>query len=208
MAAQAAKPADPAPVAVPAAQVPAAQAATNETLAYAALLAQGVRGPVEVRLADRATMWLPANRVYLDGEQARKLLGAGKNWDNATQGVVLPATSRPDWMAYVSLVDDGYISDQDAKAMDPEAVLGTYKAKVAAENPARARQGLSPLEVTGWMEAPRYDAKHRLNSCLGASVLGSKGAGRSDRQLQFLRAWRPGRPQDRRRRPGGELPAL
>ena len=175
VAAQAAKPADPAPAAVPVAQVPAAQTATNETLAYAALLAQGVRGPVEVRLADRATMWLPANRVYLDGEQARKLLGAGKNWDNATQGVVLPATSRPDWMAYVSLVDDGYISDQDAKAMDPEAVLGTYKAKVAAENPARARQGLSPLEVTGWMEAPRYDAKHRLSSCLGATLLGSKG---------------------------------
>jgi uncharacterized membrane-anchored protein len=172
----AAQAADPAPAAAPVAQVTVAQAPTNETLAYAALLAQGVRGPVEVRLADRATMWLPANRVYLDGEQARKLLGAGKKWDNATQGVVLPTTSRPDWMAYVSLVDDGYISDQDAKAMDPEAVLGTYKAKVAAENPARARQGLSPLDVTGWMEAPRYDAKHRLSSCLGATVLGSKSA--------------------------------
>ena len=176
VAAQAAKPANPTPAAVPVAQVTAAQPPTNETLAYSALLAQGVRGPVEVRLADRATMWLPANRVFLDGEQARKLLGAGKNWDNATQGVVLPATSRPDWMAYVSLVDDGYISDQDAKAMDPEAVLGTYKAKVAAENPSRARQGLSQLEVTGWMEAPRYDAKHRLSSCVGATVLGSKSA--------------------------------
>jgi len=172
----AAQAANPAPAAVPVAQISAAQAPTNETLAYAAVLAQGVRGPVEVRLADRATMWLPANRVYLDGEQARKLLGAGKNWDNATQGVVLPATSRPDWMAYVSLVDDGYISDQDAGTMDPEAILGTYKAKVAAENPARARQGLSPLEVAGWMEAPRYDAKHRLSSCLGVTVLGSKGA--------------------------------
>ena len=176
VAAEAAKPAGPAPTAVPVAQVTAAQAPTNETQAYSVLLAQGVRGPVEVRLADRATMWLPANRVYLDGEQARKLLGAGKNWDNATQGVILPATSRPDWMAYVSLVDDGYISDQDAKAMDPEAVLGTYKAKVAAENPARARQGLSQLEVTSWMEAPRYDAKHRLSSCVGATVLGSKSA--------------------------------
>jgi hypothetical protein len=60
--------------------------------------------------------------------------------------------------------------------MDPEAVLGTYKAKVAAENPARARQGLSPLKVIGWMEAPRYDAKHRLGSCLGATVIGSKNA--------------------------------
>jgi uncharacterized membrane-anchored protein len=169
VAAQAAKPADPAPAAAPAAQAP-----TNETQAYAALLAQGARGPVEVRLANRATMWLPANRVFLDGEQARKLLGAGKNWDNATQGVVLPTTSRPDWMAYVSLVDDGYISDQDAKTMGPEAVLGTYKAKVAAENPARARQGLPMLEVTGWLEAPRYDAKHRLTSCLGATQLGSK----------------------------------
>ncbi len=169
-AAQTPKPADPAPIATP----PAPPAPTNETTAYAALLAQGARGPVEVRLANRATMWLPANRVYLDGEQARKLLGGGKNWDNATQGVVLPTTSRPDWMAYVSVVDDGHISDQDARAMDPEAVLGTYKAKVAAENLARARQGLSQLEVTGWMEAPRYDARHRLSSCVGATALGSK----------------------------------
>jgi hypothetical protein len=86
VAAQAAKPANPAPAAAPVAQVTAAQAPTNETLAYSALLAQGVRGPVEVRLADRATMWLPANRVFLDGEQARKLLGTPRRW-----------TQRPYW---------------------------------------------------------------------------------------------------------------
>jgi uncharacterized membrane-anchored protein len=150
------------------------QAQTSETQAYAALLAQGVRGPVEVRLAGRATLWLPAGRVYLDGQQARKALGSAQGWDNAAQGVVLPTASRPDWMAYVSLIDDGYISDRDAKAMDPNSILGTFKAKVDADNPAREHQGLSMLEVTGWMEAPRYDAKHRLSACLRATLLGSK----------------------------------
>ena len=33
----------------------------------AALLAQGIKGPAEVRIADRATMWLPAGRSYLFG---------------------------------------------------------------------------------------------------------------------------------------------
>jgi uncharacterized membrane-anchored protein len=167
---------------VEAAAVPNAQVQTppdtpvqqNEKEAYAALLAQGVRGPVEVRLADRATLWLPANRVYLDGQQARNVFGAAPGWDNATQGVVLPTSSRPDWMAYVSLVDDGYVRDEDAQSMDPAAILGTFKAKVAADNSARARQGLAPLEVAGWMEAPRYDAKHRLSSCLRATLLGSQ----------------------------------
>jgi len=159
-------------------QTPVETSAQNgEKQAYAALLAQGVRGPVEVRLADRATLWLPANRVYLDGEQARKAFGAAQSWDNATQGVVLPTSSRPDWMAYVSLVDDGYIKDEDARSMDSAAILGAFKAQVAADNPARARQGLAALEVAGWMEAPRYDAKHRLSSCVRAALLGSQSPG-------------------------------
>ncbi|MGA8172284.1 MAG: DUF2167 domain-containing protein, partial [Methylocystis sp.] len=166
---------------VPSAQAPTAQVQNNqapntEAEAYAALLAQGAHGPIEVRLADRATLWLPAGRVFLDGAQARKALGAARGVNNATLGVVLPATSRPDWMAYVSLIDDGHIADQDGKSFDANAMLGTLKAKVAAENLERTRAGLSSLEITGWIEAPSYDAKHNLSSCIGSTPLGSKNA--------------------------------
>ena len=100
VAAQAVKPADPAPTTAPVTQVSVARTATNETQSYAALLAQGVRGPVEVRLADRATMWLPANRVYLDGEQVSPYLmlitaqiECGQTWTNRARGELRPVSA-------------------------------------------------------------------------------------------------------------------
>ncbi len=150
---------------------PAAQ--TDAAQAYAALLAQGARGPIEVRLADRATLWLPAGRVYLEGALAREALGAGKNWDAATLGVVLPTGDSPEWTAYVSLIDDGYIRDDKGKALDPVKTLAAYKAAVATDNLDRQMNHLPLLEATDWMEAPRYDAKHHLSSCIGVTTAGS-----------------------------------
>jgi uncharacterized membrane-anchored protein len=150
-------------------------AQNDEEKAYSALLAQGVKGPAEVRLADRATMWLPAGHVYLEAEHARKLLGVERgSWDDATQGVVLPVAGGPQWMAYVDLLDDGYIKDEEGKSLDANSLLASYKAGVASQNPGRIRLGLTPLEITGWLEAPRYDEKHRLNSCIGATAQGSQ----------------------------------
>jgi len=70
-------------------------------------------------------------------------------------------------MAYVDLLDDGYIKDEEGKSLDANSLLASYKAGVASQNPGRIRLGLTPLEITGWLEAPRYDEKHRLNSCIG-----------------------------------------
>jgi uncharacterized membrane-anchored protein len=148
---------------------------SNEAKAYDTLLARGIKGPAEVRLSERATMWLPAGRVFLEAEQARKLLGVERgSWDDATQGVVLPSAGGPQWMAYVDLLDDGYIKDDEGKSLDANILLATYKAGVASQNPGRIRLGLTPLEVTGWLEAPTYDAKHRLSSCIGATGQGSQ----------------------------------
>ncbi len=147
----------------------------EEAKAYDILLARGIKGPSEVRLSERATMWLPAGRVFLEAEQARKLLGVERgSWDDATQGVVLPSAGGPQWMAYVDLLDDGYIKDDESKSLDANLLLATYKAGVASQNPGRIRLGLTPLEVTGWLEAPTYDAKHHLSSCIGATGQGSQ----------------------------------
>ncbi|WP_162009679.1 DUF2167 domain-containing protein [Methylocystis heyeri] len=163
-------------------QAPAAPQAVSsepnpdeEAKAYAAMLAQGLKGPTEVRIADRATMWLPAGRVFLEGEQARKLLGIDPaSWDDATLGVVLPVASGPKWIAYVDLMSDGYIKDDEGKSLDAGNLLAAYKSEVDSQNPGRARLGLTPLEVTGWLTEPSYDAKHHLSSCIGATAQGSK----------------------------------
>ncbi len=149
--------------------------ASEEGKAYASLLAQGVEGPAEVKIADRATMWLPAGRVYLESDKARKLLGVEPgSWDDATQGVVLPMASGPKWMAYVDLLNDGYIKDDEGKSLNADELLAVYKVGVASQNPGRIRLGLTPLEATGWLAAPSYDVKHHLSSCIGATAQGSK----------------------------------
>jgi uncharacterized membrane-anchored protein len=147
----------------------------EEAKAYAAMLAQGLKGPTEVPIADRATMWLPAGRVFLEGEKARKLLGIEPaSWDDATLGVVLPVASGPKWIAYVDLLNDGYIKDDESKSLDAGNLLAAYRSEVDSQNPGRARLGMTPLEVTGWLTEPSYDAKHHLSSCIGATAQGSK----------------------------------
>jgi uncharacterized membrane-anchored protein len=136
----------------------------------AAIIVGGVKGPAEVRLADRATYSLPAGRVFLPKDKARELVeAAGHQWDDSTVGVALGESTGSEWLAFVDLLDEGYIKDDDASHLDPTKLLDSYKTGVAAGNEARMRAGAKPLVVTGWVDAPRYDEKHRLVSCVGAS---------------------------------------
>jgi uncharacterized membrane-anchored protein len=143
---------------------------TTEESAYAALLEQGVKGPFRVRLADRATLWLPSGYVFLGAEQAREAMDAEEGvWDDANQGLVLPATRTPSWAAYVDLLDDGYIKDEGGQSLEPAGLLASLKSNVAALNSERVRNGLAPVTVTDWIKPPKYAAaKHSLGSCVGA----------------------------------------
>jgi len=137
----------------------------------AAIIAEGVKGPAEVRLEDRAVYALPEGRIFLPKDKARELVqAAGHQWDDATIGTVLGATTGSDWIAFVDLLDDGYIKDDGAAQLDAMKLLDGYKASVVAGNEVRARAGAKPLVVTGWVDAPRYDEKHRFVSCVGASA--------------------------------------
>ncbi len=181
--------ANPAPVAqandVPtAAPAPAAPVATTaaadsqpkrpaalDAARIAAIIQSGVKGPADVRLADRAVYSLPAERVFLPKDKARELVeGAGHQWDDSTVGVVLGEATGSEWLAFVDLLDDGYIKDNEASNLDATKLLDAYKVGVAADNEARVRAGAKPLVVTGWVDAPRYDEMHRLVSCVGASA--------------------------------------
>ena len=159
----------------PAAQAPAAEAAAPAD-PVAALLAEGVQGPAEVRFADRATMWLPAGRVFLGAEPARKLLDAfGLPTYPETQGVVLPAgEGRPGWTARVELIDGGYVKDSAAGELDPAKLLEAFKANLGAANAGRVEKGRAAFEALGWSLAPRVDDKHRLSACVGATIAGSQ----------------------------------
>jgi uncharacterized membrane-anchored protein len=141
-------------------------------------LDQGLRGPIEVRLADRATLWLPAGHMFLSQQPAQQLLkGMGHGWDDAMQGIVVAANGATDWFASVDLLDDGYIKDDDATAFDNAKLLEDYKAGVAAVNAQRTRAGREPIEIAGWIAPPRYDEKRRLSACVGVALKGAPEPG-------------------------------
>lgn len=149
-------------------------AAAGDSLAL--LLAQSVKGPAEVRLADRATMWLPAGRMFLPAEPAAELLEKLRRPSYATtQGVILPAgDGRPAWVAYVDLIGDGLIKDADAGALDPAKLLDAYRTNLDAANAVRVAKSLPPFAALGWALAPHYDDKRRLSACVGAAIAGSQ----------------------------------
>jgi uncharacterized membrane-anchored protein len=135
---------------------------------WARLRELGVVGPAEVRIADRATLWLPAGRFYVPAEKLR-IFVADKNlvWSEANLGAIFGQTREVRWNADVALLDDGHIKDEDAKSLDPDKALEAFRASGAPQNAKDA------APVADWVEAPRYDEKRRLTYCVGAAAQGS-----------------------------------
>lgn len=158
----------------PVVEAPAVTEASGETQAAApvsALLAEGLVGPTEVRLADRATMWLPAGYIFIPLEAARKLAGeVGLAWRAGALGLVAPAGGAVDWLAPIELLDDGHIRAEDAGALDPEKVLAAFRASLPAVNAQRAATGQGAVALEGWLASPALDAKHRLSACVMVST--------------------------------------
>lgn len=147
----------------------AAQAAADGRIS--ALLAEALAGPVEVRIGDRATMWLPAGRVFLPLETARKLAQeAGLEWRPGVQGMVAPAGGKLEWLAPVELLDDGYVKTGDAESLQPEKLLAAFQASLPEVNAQRARAGQPPVALDGWLSPPALNEKHRLAGCVNIST--------------------------------------
>jgi len=182
------------PAAVAAETPPPADQAREQAAAearVAALFAQGIKGPAEIRIADRATMWLPAGRVYLPIEPSRKIAReAGLDLRAGAQGLIAPGVDRLDWLATVELLEDGYIKADDADAMQPEKLLAAFEASLPDVNAQRAAVGQPPVTLGGWLTPPTLDAKHRLSACV--SVATQSGENGFDRYFN-CESWALGR---------------
>ena len=142
------------------------QPAIPEERAYALLLEEGVRGPRRLRIADQATLWLPAGYVFLDAEKAAALMSGDEGEvDEGNLGLILPSMGIPTWMAYIDLIDQGYIRDRDAKALEAKE----QPPASAATSGVRAHNGSARFTAGEWIAPPKYSAaKHVLSSCVSA----------------------------------------
>ena len=141
-----------------------APAKPAEDPAWAEAKAAAQQGPTDIAIAGQATLHLPAGRVFIPQPQAGKLLRAMGNPGEHSElsGLVFP-TGDGQWFATLRYIASGYVKDGDAKEWKADDLLASYKEGTEAGNEERQKMGVAPLEITGWAEAPAYEAStHRL----------------------------------------------
>jgi uncharacterized membrane-anchored protein len=113
-----------------------------------------------------ATLNLPDNLIFLNGEEAERLLVEvwGNPPDNELPlGMVLPADISPlaaeSWAVTIEYEASGYVSDEDAADIDYSEMLEGLKEESAADNQWRAENDYEPVELIGWAVPPHYDAQ-------------------------------------------------
>lgn len=76
-------------------------------------------------------------------------------------GLVMPAGAEPRdraWGALVSWEPLGWVSSEDARSADYDALMAQMQANALSANDARRAQGFPEVSVTGWAQEPRYDS--------------------------------------------------
>ncbi|ARS48441.1 hypothetical protein PSMEN_08590 [Ectopseudomonas mendocina] len=115
---------------------------------------------------DLATLNLPDSLVFLDGDNAQRLLVDA--WGNPPDdvpplGMILPAGISPlseeSWGVTVEYEDSGYVSDEDAADIDYADMLKDMQADMREANTWREENGYEPVQLVGWAAAPHYDAE-------------------------------------------------
>lgn len=115
-------------------------------------------GPCQGQLGDMAEIKVPKGYRFLDGENTRTLLTLLENiTDGSELGTVAPDDAN--WLAIFEFSPEGYIRDDEKDKIDAAAILNTIKRGTEASNVERKKRGWGTLTVTGWHQAPNYDAQ-------------------------------------------------
>jgi len=121
------------------------------------------QGPQTLAEAD-AVLALDAQFRFLPAADARRVLEDfwGNPPDESVLGMVVPAdvslAAEESWAAVVTYSAEGYVSDEEASAIDYAEMLQEMQAATKEENDARRQQGYPTVELVGWASPPRYDA--------------------------------------------------
>ncbi|MBV8500865.1 MAG: DUF2167 domain-containing protein [Paucibacter sp.] len=144
-----------------------------------------IDGPKDVPLAGQARLHLPAGKVFLPQPEAGEMMRAMGNPGDYKdlQGLVLPKAEGAPWFVVVSFEKAGYVKDDDAKDWKADELLSRYRDGTEAANQERSKMGVTPIEIVGWAETPKYDAAtHRL---VWAMSLRDKGSTDTDQGVNY-----------------------
>lgn len=116
-------------------------------------------GPATVTLGDNlATLALPKRFIYFGKDDTAKLLKAnGAFPDGREIGLIVEEGEK--FFIVIEYDEMGYVKDDDAGKIDADSILKSYQEGTEANNEKRREAGRPEIHVTGWAEAPRYEAK-------------------------------------------------
>lgn len=129
------------------------------------------QGIVDLPLA-HAKLNVPAEFYFLgQADTARVLTQLWGNPPAAAEGslgMIFPVQYAPEssnsWGSVIDYVDDGYVSDIDAQAIDFDALLTDLKDAAVEGNAEREKDGYDPMTLVGWASPPFYDkSAHTLH---------------------------------------------
>ncbi len=113
--------------------------------------------PSRVDLFDQATLRLTEKLSFVHRDAASRYLQAfGRQDPKDLVGIFLYG-GRPDWIAVLRFVKDGYVDATAIRSWTADDILASLRAQVAADNAERVAQGKPEREVGGWLIPPHFD---------------------------------------------------
>lgn len=114
---------------------------------------------------------VPAGYYYVSGKDAARILtdlwGNPPGSGEGALGMIFPATATPaddTWGAIITFDADGYVSDEDAAAINYDDLLESMQSDTDESNAERQKQGFEPIKLIGWASPPFYDkGQHKLH---------------------------------------------
>ena len=122
-----------------------------------------LQGPQEIALRDQAKLALPEGYGFIPAKEAARLMrSVGNQVDAQFMGLITPLDGKH-FIITVDYRNEGYVKDDDSKHWDAGKMLDDLKEGTEAGNKNREDMGMPPIQVTRWIETPKYDASvHHL----------------------------------------------
>jgi uncharacterized membrane-anchored protein len=117
-------------------------------------------GPGLVQIADIARIRLPDGFMFASGDDTRRLMHLLGNPTSGNEvGFVAPSSLA--WFVIFQFSPVGYVSDDDRRNLDADALLETLRQHNRTANQERKQRGWSLFQIEGWQTRPHYDARTR-----------------------------------------------
>ncbi len=117
-------------------------------------------GPVDGDLGE-ATIKVPAGYLFAGKEGTSR-------WSEQTSGRIDPTarglvnSADGKWMLLFTYDDTGHINDDEKDELDASGLLESYQEGQTSANEYRQQQGIEPIYVDGWEQAPAYNDQEKL----------------------------------------------